>query len=120
MTDLSVMLHGLRLRGESHAADIIEAQAAEIAALLERLNEAYRVGADGWRKATEQARQVQDWEYGVTRTNRPDEVAYPQRDLASALRFVADPPLGIYRQEGVGFIAIRRRRAGAWEVVPGV
>lgn len=29
MADLGVMLHGLRLRGESHAADLIEALIAE-------------------------------------------------------------------------------------------
>lgn len=53
--DLSITLHGLRLRGESHAADIIEAATTENAVLLERLYEAYGVAAQGWRQATDLA-----------------------------------------------------------------
>ena len=96
MADLGVMLHGLRLRGESHAADLIESLAAE----NERLS-APPTGGD--RPA---------YVYGVFMPSPAGRVMGPMSSRRVAEQFC-----------GSDLSRLRRRPVyayPAWEVVPGV
>jgi hypothetical protein len=98
MSDLTVMLHGLRLRGDSHIADLVETLLAE----------------------REQPSSGIEWEYGQSEVLDDGTIAFgapvPTIDEAIRRRDLDRMSYPWPEELGVG----RRRKAGPWEVVPGV